>query len=626
MGKRSNKIKLIIIFMLITCTLFAPYAFAGIEIVETKDIPQTENWKRTSNLLIEKRLMSSASFDLRTQIDIQIKNQKTTQDCWAFASNTVLETNLALRNNEIYDFSERHMVYSTSKTFTDGTNALGHNKEVAGGGNEIIAMAYYTSGRGPVLETEMPFSENETPIALSEIEGKTVQKQVTDYIIFPTVIKYKDTTGNMVYTDPTGQTTYTEADMIEIRNSIKNHIITYGAVTAMTLSGSGYSSYYNYNSEYPSFYCNNPNYVPNHQVAIIGWNDNYLVSDFNASNQPSGPGAYLVMNSYGTEKYPEGCYYISYEDCYVEAAAMGVINAEDVDYDNIYQYDPLGPSTNVCIEEEQVLYGANVFEKDKTSVELLTEIGIASSIDQNFELYINSKNGDLTKLQKIETEQTKLRTGYTTVKIKTPIELSGEKFAVAIKYIGQNQKAYMAIEGPNTDFWLTATSNENESYYSTDGQNWTDMKQDIINSNICIKAFTKIKEYNIISESYLVGEEIIYRVPTKTNLEVFKTKIHSSGNIKILRNNIEMQDGDIITTDTAITVGNDKTYKVVVTGDITGTGDISSTDISKLKLHLVGVELLNEIQQKAADMNNTGSVTLTDLSQMKSALVGLINV
>ena len=71
---------------------------------------------------------------------------------------------------------------------------------------------------------------------------------------------------------------------------------------------------------------------------------------------------------------------------------------------------------------------------------------------------------------------------------------------------------------------------------------------------------------------------------------------------------------------------NNKTYKVVVTGDITGTGDISSTDISKLKLHLVGVDQLNEIQQKAADMNNTGSVTLTDLSQMKSALVGLINV
>ena len=626
MGKKSNKIKLIIIFMLINCMLFAPYAFAGIEIVETKDIPQTKNVKRTSNLLIEKRLLASGSFDLRTQIDIQIKNQKTTQDCWAFASNTVLETNLALRNNELYDFSERHMVYSTSKTFTDGTNTLGHNKEVAGGGNEIIALAYYTSGRGPVLETDMPFSENETLIALSEIQGKNVQKKVTDYIIFPTIIKYKDTTGNMVYVDATGQTTYTETDMLEIRNSIKNHIITYGAVTAMTLSGSGYSNYYNYNSEYPSFYCNNPNYVPNHQVAIIGWDDNYLVSNFNTSNQPSSPGAYLAMNSYGTEKYPEGCYYISYEDCYVEAAAMGIINAEDVDYDNIYQYDPLGPSTNVCLESEPVLYGANVFEKDETSVELLTEIGISSSINQNFELYINSKNGDLTKLQKIETEQTGLRTGYTTVKLETPIELSGSKFAVAVKYIGQNQKAYMAIEGPNTDFWLTATSNENESYYSTDGQNWTDMKKDIINSNICIKAFTNLKEYNIISEAYLVGEEIIYRIPTKTNLGVFKANIQSSGDIKILRNNIEMQDGDIITTDTTVTVGNNKTYKVVVTGDITGTGDISSTDISKLKLHLVGVDQLNEIQQKAADMNNTGSVTLTDLSQMKSALVGLINV
>lgn len=131
MGKKSNKIKLIMIFMLITCIMFAPYAFAGVEIVETQDIPQTKNWKRKSNLLIEKRLLASEDFDLRQQIEIQIENQKTTQDCWAFASNTVLETHLALRNKEIYDFSERHMVYSTSKTFTDGVNPLGHNKEAA---------------------------------------------------------------------------------------------------------------------------------------------------------------------------------------------------------------------------------------------------------------------------------------------------------------------------------------------------------------------------------------------------------------------------------------------------------------------------------------------------------------
>ncbi len=116
------------------------------------------------------------------------------------------------------------------------------------------------------------------------------------------------------------------------------------------------------------------------------------------------------------------------------------------------------------------------------------------------------------------------------------------------------------------------------------------------------------------------------RFTRMVSLEVFKSNIQSSAELKILKDNIELQEEDIITTDTIINVGEDKAYQIIVTGDITGTGDISSTDISKLKLHLVGTELLNEIQQKAADMNNTGSVTLTDLSQMKSALVGLINV
>ena len=111
-----------------------------------------------------------------------------------------------------------------------------------------------------------------------------------------------------------------------------------------------------------------------------------------------------------------------------------------------------------------------------------------------------------------------------------------------------------------------------------------------------------------------------------TQLDVFKNNIQSSGNIKILRNDIELQGSDIITTSTTIQVDDYKTYKVIVCGDITGTGEITTTDISKLKLHLVGTESLDEIGRIAADMNYSGDVTLTDLSQMKSAIVGLIKL
>lgn len=320
MNKKSRNISLMLILCLLICISFAPNTFAKIDIVETQDIPTEKSRLREVNcdLITSKRLLASTQFDLRKSIDIEVKNQKSTQECWAFASNTVIETNLALRNNEKYDFSERHMVYSTSKTFTDGINTLGHNKEASGGGNEYIAMAYCTSGRGPILETDMPFEESEQKISLSEIANKTVQKKVSDYIIFPSILKTKDDNGNITYTDANKTVTYTDDEITAIRNQIKDHIMNYGAIATMTVSGSAYSEYYNYNLDYPAFYCDNANLVPNHQVAIIGWDDNYSVDNFNEENRPSKPGAYLILNSYGTETYKYGCYYISYEDCFVE--------------------------------------------------------------------------------------------------------------------------------------------------------------------------------------------------------------------------------------------------------------------------------------------------------------------
>lgn len=626
-----SKIRICMIICLLACLSFAPKTYADIELVE--DIPKTEiKPYETHNLLIEKELLTNTKFDLRDSITVNIRDQQSTEHCWTFASNTVLETNLLLRNNQEYDFSERHMAYSTARNFTDGINEDGHNREARDGGNEYVAMAYYTSGRGPILEEDMPFSTSVGRISISGIKGKTVQKKITDYVEFPAIAKQKDSNGNITYTNPNTQETYSEEDVQAIRTRIKEHIMNYGAVFATTLSGSSYNQYYNYTLEEPAFYCNSNDIKPNHQIAIIGWDDGYSVDKFNSSNAPTSPGAYLVVNSYGTNgQFRTGCFYISYEDCIIEKYGMlGIINVEDVDYDKIYQYDPLGRSNSIGIDDYQNLYGANVFRKDKSTVESINEISISSGVEQQFELYVNTIDGELTfdKLQKIETEQTTLRPGYTTVKLETPLEISGIEFAVVVKYIGIARKACIGAEVPHEGYWETATSNSNESFYSTNGETWIDLnKTSMKNTNICIKALTTIISNNVItSDSYKIEKDLIYKVSPNTTVKTFKENIQVEGTIKLLKNNIELADNDIITTGTVLNIDEIQNYNIAVLGDITCTGQISIDDISQIRLYLLGKIELTELSKKAADVNTTGDVTLTDMTQMKAARLGLINL
>ena len=65
----------------------------------------------------------------------------------------------------------------------------------------------------------------------------------------------------------------------------------------------------------------------------------------------------------------------------------------------------------------------------------------------------------------------------------------------------------------------------------------------------------------------------------------------------------------------------DKEYEIVVTGDINGDGDMSSTDLSQLRLHIIGATLLEGANFYAADMNMDNTITLTDLSQLKTKLI-----
>ena len=490
-----------------------------------------------------------------------------------------------------------------------------------------------TRGSGPILEENMKFSEVEDKINLADIDGKKVEKKIEEYVMFPSINKVKQVNGALVYQLGNTNQTYTKEQVLQVRKQIKEHIMKYGGLTAMTLSGSGYSKYYNYNLEYPAYYCDDASLEPNHQVTIIGWDDNYPVSNFNAEHRPSEPGAYLVLNSYGTGgSYPQGCYYISYEDTMIENCLVGITKVSNVDYDNIYQSDPLGPSTQISLGDTNMVYGANVFKKNSIKREQINQISIASMSDVNCEVYINPTDGDLSssKLHKVSSIVS-VKAGYTTIKLKEPIEIEGEEFAVVIECTNSD-KALLTVEAPSSNpLWATATSQKGESFVSTDLLNWTDLSDtNIKNANLCIKAFTEEIHNDIISNEYKIDEEthsISGIRPNVTYTKVLLNNITTSEQIKIYnKSNQEIGENEYIATGMRLVLNNKKSYDLIVRGDISGNGLIDLLDLSQIKYYMIGDINFDSLSMKAADVNQDGKVTISDMVLIIQDIIGLINL
>ena len=88
----------------------------------------------------------------------------------------------------------------------------------------------------------------------------------------------------------------TDADLISQfrdRNSIKTEIMRLWRRHHAFL----YFNFHYYNSSTYAYYCLIA-FSTNHEVCIVGWDDNYPKSNF--KTQPSGDGAWLAKNSYGT--------------------------------------------------------------------------------------------------------------------------------------------------------------------------------------------------------------------------------------------------------------------------------------------------------------------------------------
>lgn len=384
-------------------------------------------------------------YDLRAQEKVtSVKDQGSCGSCWTFASYGSLESTLMPGQN--LDMSEQNL-----------KNLHGFDVAPCAGGNAQMATAYLARWDGPVLESKDPYD----PYDISSPSISAVN-HVQEVIFLPT---RKSSLDN---------------------DAVKWALQEYGAVySSMIWSDSSY------NSKNYSYYYTGSSTYGSHGVTIVGWNDNFDRKRF--SPAAPGNGAFIVKNSWGDSWGEDGYFYISYYDSsFAKRNVNAVFTAEQVNnYDNIYQYDPLGWTASVGYGDT-VAWGANVYTA--TSDEVLKAVSFyttSSGFSYEVFIYTDPVSGPLGEL-KSNVSGTFAYPGYHTVTLDDDVGLTtGQKFSVVVKLSTPGYGYPLAMETPLPYLYSsTATSHAKESYIAKNGKAWTDITSSFSNANLCIKALT----------------------------------------------------------------------------------------------------------------------------------------
>ena len=537
----------------------------------TTYLKNLKNVFRTQSLL---RASIPAQYNLKNYIpqNTTIKDQMSTNSCWAFATIGALETNLAIKdyNNsqpaKTYDFSERHMIYSSVRSafLNNAVNEYGYNMKPSDGGNFYMGIQYIINGLGAVNESDLPFEDNENNINIAQIQNKEVQTTLYEAENFPTV---------------------ETSNRSQIMDTMKQYIMNNGGLY-VNIHGASLVDNRNYNNTTGAIYCANSDTAPiDHGVILIGWDDNYSRNNFNENQRPSSDGAWIIKNSWGSSlnldvqalkqqifenNYEEciqngyntadsipnaiiemnlknwygeskvqmlgnvaivkvgdnGYMYISYEDCNVYSAVSSITDVkQEKDYDNIYHLETFGGNSQLYLETTAAIELANVFTRDTSKQEEIDRISFYSVMDYSECKVLINPNGDskapedLVEAKLKEGDTKSVIAGYNSFELAEPIKLNSDKFVVVIQILDNTATKHFEVESQTFDNrWAYATINPGESFY-TYGNNfnvnaWKDFAEEDgdLRGNLPIRAYTQ----NIEEEPVVLEEIYIAQAPNKT--------------------------------------------------------------------------------------------------------------
>ena len=390
---------------------------------------------------------------LRKNYLTPIKDQSPWSACWAFSAMDSIQIYAKMNGLQNYDLSARNM-YAP----------LGYLNKQGFIGYKITAM-YLLSHRGPILESQDPYSSKIKPTVDNALKEKIPPALFVDQSrTFPGK-KSKD---------------YNQ-------NQIKQAILDYGAVIAHDYQKDKFLS-----TSDATFYNGSDN-ATNHAITLVGWDDNKVVTGGSGSTTCPGIGAWIVKNSFGTDYGEDGYFYLSYHDL-TGVSAMCYCFPSIVPYDeniHLYEYDELGQN-GLWYSKSNASYALIKFTTSGKS-QYLTKLGTyATTANTNlgFTVYKTKSGNTLSNQITSIPDQACKVAGYYSFDVPEPILLEANtSYFVKIRYESSSRSRVPTEKSTDK---IKATLEADKCWVSSDGETWLSVGKNVPEQqfDICAKFYT----------------------------------------------------------------------------------------------------------------------------------------
>ena len=669
--KKAKKIVMISLIIIIQVIIVYLYGISSYKVNAEAELIE-ENKEEDSIDLIKLKQQSFSAASIPSQYDLRASNlygfsnhgninitseKQVSGTCWDFASLMALQTTVARKkNSSTYPvFSKAHIDYLASKY---SGKKYGNSRDIGEGGTFNRVLGYFKNNDGPVLNNKCfytlyngnYYNERVTISGTAyynstEAAKKTattlMDKMQPDYYVhevisFPGVyIEGPSATsiiGSKKMTYTSNGKIVSESEMKELRNAIKQHIITNGGLycsirTHHYFIGANLGSPYNTLDGKYSQYDDGSikagvevdgEKTGGHAITIIGWDDNYSKNKFNAKNSkgeivhPTSNGAWLTLNNGGDDMWENGCQWISYEDYSVQANLNGYLSVDTTKKEYTYQFEGTKAYNKMkslcsdyedgvtCTDNTKTVKGVDIIFNDIKALNFSnTELSNA-----DLKNVLKYKLPKLTRFQADSNNLSDLSPLYNNRETLETISLWNNKISnVGVFSAMENIKSLDLSYNNISD----VTSLKLDEYDSIDL-----MGQEI---TVNVDANTTEYTYPSIFKEAKKSSSVLY---SKSGLDFSGCKENSNGTGVILTSNkatIVINSGNAMGTELTIT----RTGNTYLLGDVDGNGKINIRDIIKIRKNIANSTKwsLTNSEKTRADVNKDGKINIRDIIKIR---------